>query len=203
MGNREDLLAGAKRCLYEKGYTRTTARDIAAASGVSLAAIGYHFRSKEALMNTALFQAMQEWGDEIERALTADADPGATPAERFAATWDRVIASFATHRPVWVTQFELIAQIDRLPEIREQLVASMDAARLGLAEMFRNVGAPAGEAGGDKDARIVGSLYQAMLSGVLVQWLVDPEQAPSGRDLVDALRIVGDDMGTASTAREA
>ncbi|MGH4006514.1 MAG: TetR family transcriptional regulator, partial [Pseudonocardiaceae bacterium] len=44
MGNREDLLAGAKRCLYEKGYGRTTARDIAAAAGgVSLAAIGYHF----------------------------------------------------------------------------------------------------------------------------------------------------------------
>ena len=35
MGNREDLLAGAQRCLYEKGYARTTARDIASASGVS------------------------------------------------------------------------------------------------------------------------------------------------------------------------
>ena len=33
MGNREDLLAAAKRCLYEKGYAHTTARDIAAASG--------------------------------------------------------------------------------------------------------------------------------------------------------------------------
>src|SRR6185437_10410782 len=50
MGNREDLLEGAKRCLLEKGYRATTARDIAAASGVSLAAIGYHFGSKEALM---------------------------------------------------------------------------------------------------------------------------------------------------------
>ena len=53
MGNREDLLAGAKRCLYEKGYASTTARDIATASGTSLAAIGYHFGSKEALMNQA------------------------------------------------------------------------------------------------------------------------------------------------------
>ncbi|MER5323646.1 TetR/AcrR family transcriptional regulator [Streptosporangium roseum] len=208
MGNREDLLAGAKRCLYEKGYTRTTARDIAAASGVSLAAIGYHFKSKEALMNTALFQAMQEWGDEIERAMTAGTDPRATPAERFEATWDQVIASFAAHRPVWATQFELIAQIDRLPEIREQLAASMDAARLGLAEMFQSIGVPLGEASpgeaspgeagagaeGDERARVVGSLYQAMLSGVLAQWLVDPGRAPSGRDLADALRVVGGTM---------
>ena len=33
MGNREDLLAGAKKCLYEKGYARTTARDIAPRPG--------------------------------------------------------------------------------------------------------------------------------------------------------------------------
>jgi AcrR family transcriptional regulator len=42
VGNREQLLEAAKRCLYEKGYSRTTARDIATAANVSLAAIGYH-----------------------------------------------------------------------------------------------------------------------------------------------------------------
>lgn len=49
MGHREDLLEGAKRCLLEKGYARTTARDIGAASGTNLASIGYHYGSKEAL----------------------------------------------------------------------------------------------------------------------------------------------------------
>ncbi|MET1071471.1 MAG: TetR family transcriptional regulator, partial [Umezawaea sp.] len=34
MGNREDLLVGAKRCLLDKGYARTTARDIATEAGV-------------------------------------------------------------------------------------------------------------------------------------------------------------------------
>ena len=66
MGNREDLLAGAKRCLMEKGYARTTARDIAAASGVSLAAIGYHFGSKDALMNQAVYESVGEWADEVQ-----------------------------------------------------------------------------------------------------------------------------------------
>ncbi|WP_031080407.1 TetR family transcriptional regulator, partial [Streptomyces sp. NRRL WC-3549] len=40
MGNREDLLKGAKQCLVERGWARTTVRDIAAAAGVSHAAIG-------------------------------------------------------------------------------------------------------------------------------------------------------------------
>ena len=65
MGNREDLIAGAKRCLIEKGYAHTTARDIAAASGVSLAAIGYHFGSKDALMNQAVYESVGEWADEV------------------------------------------------------------------------------------------------------------------------------------------
>ncbi|NHW87893.1 helix-turn-helix transcriptional regulator, partial [Escherichia coli] len=46
MGHRERLLAGARNCLYERGYTRTTARDIVAASDTNLASIGYHFGSK-------------------------------------------------------------------------------------------------------------------------------------------------------------
>ena len=36
MGHREDLLEGAKRCLLEKGFVRTTARDIVKESGTNL-----------------------------------------------------------------------------------------------------------------------------------------------------------------------
>ncbi len=71
MGNREALIEGAKTCLREKGYTRTTARDIATAAGVSLAAIGYHFGSKDALLNEAMRQALSEWGDELSRTMSA------------------------------------------------------------------------------------------------------------------------------------
>src|SRR5215218_1592676 len=98
MGHREDLLAGAKRCLFERGYAHTTARDIVAASGTNLASIGYHFGSKEALLNAAMIGAIEEWGEEMERALTPDTAPAAAPLDRFEETWTRVIGSFATHR---------------------------------------------------------------------------------------------------------
>ena len=191
MGNREDLLAGAKRCLYEKGYGRTTARDIAAASGVSLAAIGYHFGSKEALLNAALIQATEEWGDELERALTADTDPDAPPIERFEAVWTRVIESLAAHRPLWAAQFEIFAQIDRAPEIREFLAEAQQRGRLGLAALLQNID-PTVE---KEKAQAVGGFYHALLSGVLVQWLTDPQRAPSGHDLATALRTIVADIG--------
>ncbi|MEU8244704.1 TetR/AcrR family transcriptional regulator [Nonomuraea sp. NPDC048916] len=186
MGNREDLLAGAKRCLMEKGYSRTTARDIANASGVSLAAIGYHFRSKDALMNEALFEAMKEWGLDLGATLAADAKPDATPLQRFETAWDRVIESFDRLRPLWVTQFELLGQIDHVPEVREHLVRGLREARDGLAELFENI-----EAAADPErVRLTGSLYQAMLTGFLSQWLLDPERALSGGEVVAALRMV-------------
>ena len=185
MGNREALLAGARRCLYEKGYARTTARDIAAASGVSLAAIGYHFGSKEALLNAALIEAIEEWGDEIARTL-GDMPPDADPTERFAAIWNRVIASFTTHRGLWLVNFEVFAQSAHAPEVRRFLADAIEQGRLGLASLFEGMD----EANPSHTAWAVGSFYQALLTGVSVQWLLDPERAPSGDDLADALRTI-------------
>ncbi|AQZ67151.1 Transcriptional regulator, TetR family [[Actinomadura] parvosata subsp. kistnae] len=196
MGNREDLLAGAKQCLIEKGYSRTTARDIANASGVSLAGIGYHFKSKEALMNEALFEVMQEWGEELEATLAADVRADATPLERFEAAWDRVVESFEKLRPLWVTQFELLGQIDHVPEVREQLVRAIGEARLGLAELFEGVAQ-----GTDPEReRLTGTVYQAMLTGFLSQWLLDPDSALSGREVVAALRMIVNGSGSDDTS---
>jgi AcrR family transcriptional regulator len=194
MGNREDLLAAAKRCLYEKGYARTTARDIAAASGVSLAAIGYHFGSKDALLNAARIQAIEEWNDELGRALATDTDPDATPIERFEAIWTHMIELLAAHRPLWAASFEMLAQLDHAPEVRRAVADAQQQARLGLATLFHHLDPNLDE----RSAWAVGSFYLALLPGVMAQWLTDPEHAPSGRDLAEALQTITADIGSAS-----
>lgn len=131
MGNREDLIDGATRSLYEKGYSRTTARDIASASGVSLAAIGYHFGTKEALLHAALYREMERWGDDLATAAGKKIEPGMSPTERFEAIWTGVIESFTAHRRLWMLQFELLGHLDSLPELRKNLVASTADAREG------------------------------------------------------------------------
>jgi AcrR family transcriptional regulator len=177
VGNREALIDGAKRCLSEKGYTRTTARDIATASGVSLAAIGYHFGSKENLLQAALFEAMTEWGEDLQRSFATEIHPDASPAERFEARWRRVIDSFERHRPFWLMQFELVLQVDRAPELRKMLADGVEAGRRGLAELF------------DSEPEM-GAFHQVMLSGVLMQWLIDPATAPTAADLTASLRTI-------------
>jgi AcrR family transcriptional regulator len=186
MGNRENLLAGAKRCLREKGYARTTARDIAAASGTSLAAIGYHFKTTEALLNAALFQALEEWGDELGRTLAEAVDPSDTPAERFASIWQRVIQSIIAQPRLWTAQFELVTLTQQVPELHEFYSAAQRQARPELARLFQAAD-PDDDA---ESARLVGILCQALLAGVAIQWLIGPEHAPSGEDLAKALRLV-------------
>ncbi len=186
MGHREKLLAGAKRCLYERGYGRTTARDIVEASGTNLASIGYHFGSKEALLNAAMMEAVGEWGEELERILLADADEDADPMERFEAVWTRVIESFEAHRPALVASFEAFVQAEHSPELRGRIAAGHEEARLWLVALFRRIGSTAGEG----SERAVGSFYLALLNGLMVQWLLDPDRAPSGRDMAEALLTI-------------
>jgi AcrR family transcriptional regulator len=191
MGHREDLLEGAKRCLFEKGYARTTARDIVAASGANLASIGYHYRSTEALLQAAMIEAIQEWSTELGQALATEMDTDATPLERFETIWARIIESFTTHRQLWVATFEALMQSERSPQLRAFLADALQQGRLGLAALFQGNDTAVDE----EMTRTVGAFYQALLSGIWVQWMIDPQKAPSGRSLAEALQKISQSIG--------
>ncbi|WP_086820769.1 TetR/AcrR family transcriptional regulator [Allokutzneria sp. NRRL B-24872] len=192
MGHREDLLAGAKQCLYERGYARTTARDIVAVSGANLASIGYHFGSKEALLTAALIEATEEWAAAV--ATMWSPDPEAPFIERFESLWKAVVASLAEHRNLWVSTFEALNQAERLPELKERLSGDVEHARVAFSGLFGPAPAPTPQSAPPVDAehadRAVGAFYVALMQGLMVQRLLDPERAPTGEDLALALRTI-------------
>lgn len=189
MGHREDLLEGAKRCLLEKGYARTTARDIVAASGANLASIGYHYGSKDALMRQAVIASTEEWGASVTQVPAADdgAEKGADPLERFAAVWDSVLQRIAAEREFIAAQVEVLGLLPRDEALREAIGEVLPEGSEGLVAVFEGV--PDTEVDPEA-ARIVGSFYQALLTGLMVQSLLTPDTMPSGRDLATALRRV-------------
>ncbi|WP_067823884.1 TetR/AcrR family transcriptional regulator [Actinomadura kijaniata] len=190
MGNREDLLAGAKRCLREKGYDRTSVRDIAAEAGVSTAAIGYHYGSREALLTQALFDLLDEWGDSLGRALAPAADDDA--ARGFARMWDGLVEQFREHPDLWLATVELFLQARRQPELRPRLVEGFAEGRCGMAAILRSV--PEGEAS-DRDARTLGMVQMALMSGVMIQSLGDPANAPTAAEVLAGLRALAELAG--------
>src|ERR1700679_3316457 len=74
--HRERLLQAAQALLREREYGNITARDLVAASGTNLGSIGYHFGSKEALLNEAVGLALEQGGEGNGRAIRSEGEGG-------------------------------------------------------------------------------------------------------------------------------
>ncbi|MFD0319258.1 TetR/AcrR family transcriptional regulator [Streptomyces flavalbus] len=178
MGNREKLLEAARQCLFAKGYERTTVRDLASAAGVSMAAIGYHFGSKEALLNQALFEALDSGGGAF--------GPSAGGGD-LGALWRRLIEAFSANQTFWVANLETVLRAQRDPELRAQMAAGMRQGRSGMA---REVTGAAEAELSEETVRTLGSVQLALVSGLMMQHLTDPESAPSADEVLAGLRAL-------------
>jgi AcrR family transcriptional regulator len=187
MGHREDLLEGAKRCLLEKGFVRTTARDIVKESGTNLASIGYHYGSKDALLVQAYVALIEETGDRFDPGADARATAPAGSLERFREVWASVIRALPESRAVWMLSFELILQGDRLPEVRTMLSEAQEQGRSGIVSLFNGI--PEEEL--DKETvESEGRFYQTLLQGLMVQWIFESGTATDADQLTEGLRRV-------------
>jgi AcrR family transcriptional regulator len=181
-GHRDRLLEAAIGCLQEKGYARTTSRDVVAASGTNLASIGYHFGSKEHLLNVAVTESFQRWLKPLV-ALAADPEP-ATPLERLGRTLSGVMDTLEENRPLITACLEAWAQLARSEDLRAEMLTSYEDFRVVIARTTRDAFAEIGSSEVDADALAV--LIIALFDGLLVQWQIDPRGSPSAGRLIEA-----------------
>lgn len=186
MGNREALLESAKRCLLEKGYSKTTARDIAEAAGVSLAAIGYHYGSKESLLEQAFMAAMEEWLDDEEQIAQQETASGSI--EEFRAFFAGVIGTFPEQKPLLRLNIEMGLESMNHPALGAFMAEAVQLGRQGLAQGLGGLDA---ERDGEL-AQQVGAFYSVLMTGIIAQYLVDRERFPSASDLAEGLRYVAE-----------
>ncbi|WP_374999710.1 TetR/AcrR family transcriptional regulator [Aeromicrobium sp. CTD01-1L150] len=181
MSQREDLLRGAQECIAEKGYARTTARDITAASGANLASIGYYFGSKDALLHAAVIAAFDEWGTAVEDAMQDVADD--VPLMRLQRFLESYIASLPARRNTLVSSIQAMAEAEYAPEVKQEIASSHDEGRRSLAALVLDV-TP------DEVTRedlATGSLVLSLMNGLALQWFISPDTAPSAAELATAI----------------
>ncbi|WHM36425.1 TetR/AcrR family transcriptional regulator [Streptomyces sp. BPTC-684] len=184
MGHREDLLEGAKRCLLEKGFARTTARDIVKESGTNLASIGYHYGSKDALLAEAyiaLVEGVSVAFDAPEQ--VAATAPGSL--ERFQEVWSNIIATMEQPGSMWHLSMEIVVMGDQLPGVRDHLAQAQREGARGIIPMF--MGGEEPEVGDDQ-VDTLGKLYMTLMMGLIAQWTFDPGTASSAAELTEGLR---------------
>ena len=185
MSQREDLLAGAKKCLVEKGYSKTTARDIAAASGAHLASIGYHFGSKDNLMNAALIEASGEWGDAFEEAIR---DAGPTTAEnRTRLLLTSLFGTLPEHRDLMVASVQAFAHSQFDEGLRGTLAEGILEGRRELSALI--LGIPPEEVD-DATSAGLGSMVYNLVTGYVLQYLVAPDSLPTVEQAMDGIRAL-------------
>ncbi|MGA6203833.1 TetR/AcrR family transcriptional regulator [Nocardia testacea] len=189
MGNKEDLLAAARTCIYERGFAATTARDIATTAGVSLAAIGYHFGSKDRLLTEAFTdETGRVIGDDLERRIRATAGQSAGAA--FPQVWDGIGELFDRNRDVLVASMENLVRIYRTPSEQPRMGEMHEIAVSEIADLV----AESYPGLDGSRARAVAELYFIILNGLVMQWMSSPDaEVPSGARLGEALSALTSD----------
>jgi AcrR family transcriptional regulator len=179
--HREALLEAAKELLRERGYGNVTARDLVEASNTNLGSIGYHFGSKEALLNEATGQALEEWAETIARATRAE--PEATPLERLISSWRAMLDGFEENRAFFLAFIEALPRSARSPELAQQLAGHYARQRERVAGMLAEA---LGDALDAQEARHYATFLIAVSDGLMLQSFVDHGNMPTSAEIVTA-----------------
>ncbi|HXM86905.1 MAG TPA: TetR/AcrR family transcriptional regulator [Solirubrobacteraceae bacterium] len=180
--HRDALLSAARTLMRQSGRGEITARDLVAASNTNLGSISYHFGSKEALLDEAARLVFEEWAKTVARTLSAERD--APPAVRLARSLEMILDDFDAMRPYFLGFIQIVAGSGHSPESRKQLVAHYRKQRDTVTTMVtESLGAEIDR----EDARHIASLLMSVSDGLMLQSLIDPDSAPTSRQLTSAL----------------
>jgi AcrR family transcriptional regulator len=174
---------------------QTTARDIANVSGVSLAAIGYHFGTKDALLQEAMAQANVEWGERVDNAVagTTDAE-GDDWKSRVESMWERLLSSSREDLRMLQASIEVLLNVEQSTPVCSSINSAMFKARNALVTMFDHDAQEMTEC----EREAVGRTYHALLVGARLLQLVNPDVAPTARDIASTLDVASRRMNVES-----
>jgi AcrR family transcriptional regulator len=193
--HRAALLEGAIDCIQEKGYTRTTARDIVAAAGSHLPSINYYFGSKDALMDEALVESARRW----LVLLTSVAAETSTrdPWEWLRAVGAELLRASDENRPLLVAFLEARAQAERSDDLRRRLAEEIDDFRVALVRLAEPLLPPETVADSTVPEGFA-TLLLALADGLMTMRLLNPARGPSWDDVLGAAQLTA-----GATARRA
>jgi len=181
MGTKETksaLLAAARRLIGERGYANTSVRELAAAAGTNVAAVNYHFGSRENLLNEAMLEFFKEWAG---RSAEVDVDPQAEPLKQLAERSRPIIDGIPAAQPAFVMALEVLLQARRAPElhtrIAEHYIELRRMAMQGMAETQRGRELP------PRILEVAASYMIAVADGLQLQALIDPDVVPTADEL--------------------
>lgn len=178
-GTKTALIEAAKQLVGERGYGGTSVRELAAAAGANIAAVNYHFGSRDRLLNEAVLEAFLEWAQQV--GAQGPADPKAEPLQQLAARARPAVEQIPHMQSAFVVALEAILQSRRSPELREQLTEHYAKLRqLAVQEISASL---PGAHRSRRSLEVAASYMIAVIDGLQLQALIDPSAIPTGEEL--------------------
>jgi len=170
---RERLLDAAETVFRQRGVTRTSLAEIAAAAGVTRGAVYWHFKDKAALFHAMRDRATLPLDALFERAgETASAEPLRTLRALCVGALQRLAVDART-QVVFDVIFHKTEMVDELAG----MATSDESARrrcLSQIEVIIRRCAEAGDLPPDIDPVLAAHGLNALMVGIMHQWVLDP-----------------------------
>lgn len=174
---REQILDSSLRLFSEKGFARTSVRDIAQAAGITDAAIYYHFQSKR-----DLFEALiEERGFTSALAQLETVEPAVGPREALDALARNALAFIYRNRDLLkVLMIEAMADDPVATEEYQMLVERWKRAEARILRFYAERGQVRTE-----DADELATQLVVTVLGVMADWMMSPAptQAPANGEV--------------------
>jgi AcrR family transcriptional regulator len=166
---RDDLLRATRACVRDKGLAATTSRDITRAAGANLAAITYHFGSKDDLVAAALFEEIERRVRPALDLLSADGEP----TELMLRAVQELLAEFDRSRRDTLVYFEALLLATRDAGYRRSALGVYRSISTRLAEVITEL-MGAGVVPAWVEPEAMASLILSVANGIALQTRLDP-----------------------------
>lgn len=166
-GPKRKLLDAAERLVVEKGFDLVSVRDITGAVKANVAAVNYHFGSREGLMDLVAFRVMNPLNEERVKALAATGKT--VPIGEIVAAYVRPLFATADLLEMDIGFFlKLAGRVSVLPD--SSLIPSLLAERNSVTDRFLEELSKSG-------AELIPSAWRFFEAGLAQSLLTTPKSA--------------------------
>ena len=172
---KEQIVSTAIAAIAENGYINTPLSEIARRAGISKGVISYYFGSKDDLIRDVIERILQD-----EKAyLSGEIARGKTPSEKILIYISSSFKYMETNRQSFEAIVDLWGSMTTHEKKLDFNKRSYDPCRKLLGKIIME-GIERGEFA-EIDVRLTASLIQAMIDGLMIQWLFDAAAVDLGQ----------------------
>lgn len=166
---RHQLLKAVIACVVEEGFEKTTLRKVAARAGVSTGMLAYYYKTKKDLINAAILEASQAFGEGL------DADTsGSFGLRRLQLLLERSLKN--DESSALLKNFDLKVRAAALhePELRRLQYVKLEQGRVKVQRSI-SAAIEAGQLREDLDPQIAADIIYGLMIGLNTEMAVAPE----------------------------